>query len=274
MPIRTKLLFSFLLLTILILVQFVVSYYFSQKEYELVQQIIREHDISNQLSGLAQAAQKIRRYEKEYFIYVQNEEKRDKYFESFQKTRQEINRFIALLKKKYPSANQGRQQRILAEWSEITEFYASGFEKVHEQVLSGEISGIIEANAAIKDAKNRFRVVLSGSRDEINQQLKRAKSEANQVYQYLDRSSLIFTVVTDVSILIGLFISFQVPRSIARPIKELTEISDNISKGRMNKPVKVSGSREIEELAKSIERLRVATQGLLKRLQMVKKTAG
>lgn len=258
----------------LILVQFVISYYFSQKEYELVQQIIREHDISNQLSGLAQAAQKIRRYEKEYFIYVQNEERRTEYFEAFQKTRQEINRFIGLLKRKYSVANQGRQQELIAEWAEATEFYAAGFERVHERVLNGEITGVIEANAAIKDAKNRFRIVLSGSRDAIDQQLRRAKSEADEVYQYQDRSSLICTVVTNISIVIGLFISYMVPKSIARPIRELTEMSDNISKGRMNKAVKVTGSREIEELAKSIERLRVAAQGLLRRLQMVKRSAG
>lgn len=273
MAIRTKLLLSFLLLTILLVMQFFVSHHFSVKEDQLVRQIIEEHNISHQLSGLVQAAQKIRRYEKEYFIYVQNPQKRDEYYRDFQITRQEIDATLVGLKIAHARSKHAGQQGRVAEWAAATEYYAEGFEQVHQKVLNGDIVNTFQANAAIKDAKNRFRVVLSGSHEAINEQLARARAEAEQIFDYGEQSSLIFTIVTDVSILIGLFISFRVPKTITRPMTELATIAEGISRGRINKPVKMSGSREIVELAESIERLRVAAQGLLTRLKAARKTA-
>ena len=78
---------------------------------------------------------------------------------------------------------------------------------------------------------------------------------------------MIFIVVATTSVIVALIMAFQVPASIARPLKQLTDIANRISKGEVDQHIKISGSHEIVTLAKSIERLQVATLGLLRRLQ-------
>ena len=274
MPIRTKLFLSFLLLTILILVQFFIRYQFTTKESRLVRQMVAEHQISNLLSELAEAAQKIRRFEKEYFIYVQNAEKRSTYYQEFQQAKREILDHLQVLRNIYSASNNLKQLSELAVWQQAAQLYTEAFETVHQDVLAGNITGVIQANAAIREGKNRFRVLLAGARRSVNEQLLRAQQEADQIDVYRQRSTLIFTLVTAASLVIGLFIAFSVPGSIARPMRRLSEIADGISRGRIKDSVNVKGSREIEDLARSIERLRVATQGLLMRLKAARNAGG
>jgi len=271
MQIRTRLLVSFLLLTVLIVLQFVFSSYVAQQQDALVRQMVHEHEISNRLSGLALAAQKIRRYEKEYFIYVADEARRSHYFSEFQSARSEIDSYLRALRMIYSvAANEVERQRVGA-WQDAADFYADQFDNIHRDVNTGKITTPFAANAAIAEGKNRFRQVLTDSHAAIDQQLELARANSDAIFAYKADSSMLFVLLSAISVLFGLFISFQVPRSICKPVRELTELADGISKGRINVPVKVTGSREIEELSKSIERLRVAVRGLLLRVQRPKK---
>lgn len=270
MPIRTRLLVSFLLLTVLIVLQYLYSSYAARQQDELVRQMVHEHEISNRLSGLAQAAQKIRRFEKEYFIYVADADKRAHYFAEFQSARQEIEGFLASLRVIGATGSNDSELQQLRAWQAATAFYVAEFEKVDRQVSSKRISSVAAANAAIADGKNRFRSVLTGTGEAIDQQLLQARANAERIFAYKENSSTLFTLLSTISVLLGLIISFQVPKSICNPVRRLTELADGISKGRINVPVKVTGNREIEELSKSIERLRVAVRGLLLRVQRPK----
>lgn len=270
MSIRSKLLFSFLFMTLLIVILFATRHFFSIKEDSLIREIVLEHEISTHLSGLSTAAQKIRRYEKEYFIYVQNPEKRNKYASEFSEALEEINNHITELKTVYTRSNKNTALTILSEWKNATDYYANGFDTLNKQVQNNEIKGVLEANNAIQNYKNRFRVVLSGTTESIQNQYELATFKAERIKRYQDTSSLIFAVIAAISVLVALVMSFLVPAGIVKPLKQLTDIANGISKGKVNDSVEVKGSIEIEDLAKSIRRLQSATLGLLKRLQTAK----
>ena len=270
MSIRSKLLFSFLSITLLILILFAVRQFFSVKEADLVKEIVLDHEISAQLSGLSSAAQKIRRYEKEYFIYVQTPKKRNKYAGEFADASSEISQYISRLKSIYSQTGKRNALAKLLEWERATNFYTTGFSKLNRQVQDGKIKGVIEANQAIQEYKNAFRVVLSGTAAEIKNQYQLATLKAQRIQQYQDTSSLVFIVIGILSLAVALIMSYQVPAGIVKPLKRLTDIANGISKGKVNESVDVRGSIEIEDLAKSINRLQAATVGLLKRVQAAK----
>jgi methyl-accepting chemotaxis protein len=270
MQIRTRLLVSFLLLTMLIVLQFVFSSYVTQQQDSLVRQMVHEHEISHRLSGLASAAQKIRRYEKEYFIYVADENRRSHYFSEFQSAKSEIEGYLRGLRMIYTVDANDTELSRLGAWQDATAFYADRFENIHRDVSAGKITSSFAANTAIAEGKNRFRQVLTESHAAIDQQLVDARANSDMIFAYKADSSTLFALISAISVLFGLFISFQVPRSICKPVRELTELADGISKGRINVPVKITGSREIEDLSKSIERLRIAVRGLLLRVQRPK----
>lgn len=272
MSIRSKLLFSFLLVASMIVAMFAVRQYFSIKEGELIREIVLEHEISTQLSGLSTSAQKIRRYEKEYFIYVGDPEKRQKYAGEFSEARAEINQYVSRLKTIYTSSNKKDALKALSQWEDAIRYYSDGFEVLNQRVISGEINGVLEANKAIQEYKNRFRIVLSGSTESIHENYRIATEKAERIKQYQDASSFIFGAISALSVLVALLMSFMVPASIVKPLKQLTSIAEGISKGKMGNVDEVKGSVEIENLAKSIKRLQIATLGLLKRLQAGRKS--
>lgn len=270
MHIRLKLLLSFLFLTLLILSQYILSQYYNSQQARLVQRMIQEHDISRQLGGLAQAAQSIRRYEKEYFIYIHDADRRENYYEEFNRARVRIENYLSHLLTAYAVMGDQLQTEQISVWQEATKIYTEGFETINRQVISGEIDSTFAANDAVRDFKNKFRVLLDGVGQAIERQLVIAESEAAEIYRGQQESGLIFSLFTICSVLLGLYISFKVPLSITRPITELTRIADGISRGKIREKVDAVGSPEIRELGHSIERLRVATQGLLKRLQVLR----
>ena len=272
MSIRAKLFSSFLFISLMILVLFVVRQYYSIKEAELVREIVLDHRISSQLAGLSSASQKIRRFEKEFFIYINNPEQRDKYAVEFNETNEEIKQFFEQLISIYPTYKYDTSSIALAEWAEARKYYADGFNALVERVKNGEISEVIDANNAIQDYKNRFRVVLAGTDNAIKQQYLLASEKADLIKQYQIDSSTIFIAISTLSFLIALCMSFLVPASIIKPLKQLTDIANGISKGQVKAATDVKGSIEIENLSKSIRRLQLATLGLLKRLQTAKRT--
>ena len=267
MSIRARLFVSFLTISAMILTLFVVRQYFSLKEAELVRELVVDHEISVQLAGLSAAAQKIRRYEKEYFIYVQNPGKRANYAGEFADANDEIEGYLKLLQGIYSAHGRLGELAKLQAWQDATRIYAGGFERIADAVEGGQITGVLEANAAIQEYKNEFRVVLSGTEESIRTQydLAAAKSDRISAYQYT--ATLVFTIVAILSLALSLFMSIQVPASIVKPLKKMTLVANAISKGQLNDAVDIRGSAEIEDLAGSIKRLQTATLGLLKRLQ-------
>ena len=270
MSIRAKLFISFLTISALIMTLFVVRQYFSVKEAELVRELVVDHEISAQLSGLSTAAQKIRRYEKEYFIYVQNPKKRAKYAGEFADAKNEIEIHIRRLQGIYSANQRNGELGKLQVWQDATRFYAGGFELITRAVESGKITGVIQANTAIQKYKNEFRVVLSGAEESIRNQYQLATAKSGLISDYQYTAALVFMVIAVFSLGLSLFMSFQVPASVVKPLKKMTMVADAISKGQLNDSVDIKGSAEIEDLASSIKRLQTATLGLLKRLQNVR----
>lgn len=273
MSIRTKLLYSFLLLTLLLVIHFISSFYLSQREHDLVKEMVVEQNISHQLSRLSIVAQKIRRYEKEYFIYVQSPSKRNQYYKEFSEAKVEINNVLSGLKRTYSKNEKNAELNQLVAWEISTLAYTDGFNKVHLDVVDGLITDVIQANTAIKKSKNKFRSVLSGSSNAIEDSFRRARLKADLIREFSKTSLLVSMVITIFSVVIGLVIAFQVPASITRPLQELSEVVTSISKGELNEKVDVKGSPEIVDISKSIGRLQKATLGLLKKSQHVQRDA-
>jgi methyl-accepting chemotaxis protein len=73
-----------------------------------------------------------------------------------------------------------------------------------------------------------------------------------------------------VGVFFALILIIFVPERINSQILKLEQAVSNISKGALNSPVPKVHSPELASLAKSIERMRITTRGLLQRLQTKK----
>ncbi len=267
MSIRRKLFYSFPLLSLFFVIQFGISFYFSQQQQLLVKSMEDEHGISSQLSKLAITAQKIRRFEKEYFIYVDNPVRRQQYYTEFTQARQLISQLLGNLKLTFKRIGRQHLKSRMVAWDLATAAYVSKMDEIHNLVLAGKITRIVDANNAIKSAKNKFRAVLEGSKQAIEDSYRLTREKAQRVRELQNTSLKFSALMLLISVLAGLVVAVVVPDSIARPLRELTEAAQRISKGRINEPVQVDGSAEIADLSRSLQRLQNATFNLIKRAQ-------
>jgi HAMP domain-containing protein len=64
----------------------------------------------------------------------------------------------------------------------------------------------------------------------------------------------------------GTILSFFLARSLVRPIQQLTDIAGTISLGNLDTPVNIESRDEIEDLARSLERMRASLRAAMVRL--------
>ncbi|MDH3672670.1 MAG: hypothetical protein OES46_16185 [Gammaproteobacteria bacterium] len=263
--VRNKLTIVFSLLIAFLFGQFGLVYYFSINNASLINEAIEAHDASNTLTRLAVEGQKLRRYEKEYFIYADNPQKREKYSSEWHESYAKLKEGLALLLSHKSTWSESDKAKART-WDDSLNAYANGFHKVDAAVTSGLIQGTLNANKAIQDAKNEFRVFLKGTAAETDIKLRQARDHSEQVQDNVANIQVFLIGLSFVGLLIGAVILFTIPGTIARPITELTESVVDISKGNIIRPVPVRGSHEVKGLAESVERLRVAMKGLMARM--------
>jgi methyl-accepting chemotaxis protein len=265
LSVRNKLTIVFSVLIAILFAQFALVYYFSGKSALLINQAIDANDASNAVGRLAIEGQKLRRYEKEYFIYADNPKKREKYSSEWQESYAKLKEGLALLLSHESSWSESDKAKADT-WDDSLNAYASGFHKVEAAVTGGIIQGTLDANKAIQDAKNQFRVFLKGTAAEVETKLGEARHASTQLQDNFANVQKLLIGLSFTGLLIGAVILFTIPGSIARPITELTESVTDISKGNITRPVSVRGSHEVKALAESVERLRVAVKGLMTRM--------
>jgi methyl-accepting chemotaxis protein len=265
LSVRNKLTIVFSLLIAILFAQFGLVYHFSNKSALLIDQAINAHHASDAVSRLAIEGQKLRRFEKEYFIYADNPKKREKYSSEWHDSYAKLKEGLALLlsrESRWSASDKAKAET----WDDSLNAYASGFHKVEAAVISGFIQGTLDSNKAIQEAKNKFRVFLKGTASEVEAKLRQARQASTQLQNNFATVQTVLIVLSFTGLLIGAIILFTVPGSIAGPITELTESVTDISKGNITRPVSVRGSHEVKALAESVERLRVAVKGLMTRM--------
>lgn len=265
LSVRNKLTIVFSLLIAILFAQFGLVYYFSGKSALLIEQAIDAHDASNAVGRLAIEGQKLRRYEKEYFIYADNPQRREKYSSEWHESYTKLKEELALLLSHKSSWSESAKAKAET-WDDSLNAYANGFHKVESAVTNGFIQGTLDSNKAIQEAKDQFRVFLDGTAAEVDSKLRQARDVSTQLQENFATVQNVLIVLSFTGLLIGAVILFTVPGSIARPITELTESVTDISKGNITRPVAVRGTHEVKALAESVERLRVAIKGLMTRM--------
>ena len=256
---------------------------------------------SSQLGELAVLAQQIRRYEKEYFVYVTNKERRDGYTKEWEATSDKINKLMATMRannnKEFSDIELGK----IKNWTGAADFYGSEMRKIFSTVSAQAVAAAsvpvaavelkpnatpagkppavaapapvatlspIEVNVMIAAGKDRFsgeliKGVTEMLKDKTTQTLALDELAAEGFAKML--TSVLLTVAVGVLIALGLM--FTLPKSVTTPLAALTDTVEAISKGNLDTKVDSGGIAEFEGLSKALERLRIGQQALVARMR-------
>ena len=245
---------------------------------------------SSELSQLAVLAQQVRRYEKEYFVYVGNEEKRNGYVKEWTDTSDKITNLLNTMSANKGAAFAKSDLTAIANWTSASEFYKSEMLKIFTTVRTAAAAipaaepaatatkavttaahsmlTPVQVNDMIKDGKNRFSDVLikgvsamSAEKTKVTLALSDA---ANSSFDKLLQGVLLTVAV---GVLLSIFLMLTLPKAVTSPLATLTESVDNISKGNLDIKVNASGIKEFDGISIALERMRLGQQALVARMR-------
>ena len=257
------------------------------------------------LAELSTLAQQIRRYEKEYFIYVDNPEKRAQYQKEWTGTMEKISTLLSRMRANTDSALNGDDVTQVEKWTGASAFYAAEMTKVFAEVnaradkIQQETAQAqalaAEAAANSKSAKTKeVTPPVSSTRmlmpDEANDLIKAGKDRFSadlikgvaETFTQKSQATLALTTVTNegfnkmiygvmatvlIGIAIGVYLLISLPKSVSEPIQTLTEMVDALSRGESAKPVASIKVQEFKNLSAAVERMRIAQELMLQRLK-------
>lgn len=302
---KNRLVATLSLLIVFFLVQAVVTWYFVSLTKEgLTQSTTKNALVSDQLGDLAVRAQQIRRYEKEYFVYVGNAERRDGYEKDWQDTYAKISSSLTKLKANTDQAFTSSDLQQVDKWTAAAKFYELEMKNVfaaakNQAALVTEKTNAAQAAAAlaatqkgkktaqaaaeplpvmfaptevndmIKAGKDRFsndliKGVDTMIKSKVNSTMALAQ-EANDTFQ-----NLLIVILTTViaGVLVAAAMMVYLPKAITQPINDLSADVDRLSLGEaIDTPFAEPSVVEFKTLGNAIERLRTAQQMLVTRLR-------
>jgi HAMP domain-containing protein len=303
--IRSRLVAGLGLIIVFFLVQMALVWWGQDTARRDVVDATRKNTIaSSQLSELAVMAQQVRRYEKEYFVYVGNKERRETYTKEWGGTADKIAKQLQSMRSNKDGAFTADDLGKVGNWEAASDFYGSEMRKIFATVTDQSTKvdaaavasasataaagvpakGIVkvleaapapavmlspvEVNGMITAGKDRFSgVLIKGVAEMTSEKTKQTLALADVANDGFNKLLYAVMATVAVGVLIALILMFTLPGAVTSPLAILTASVDNISKGSLNAKVEAGGIVEFEGLAKALERMRLGQQALVARMR-------
>jgi HAMP domain-containing protein len=266
LTIRKKLHLGFGLILAFMLGQTVVTFLsISQSEALVTQAIDKDFNASVEIAAIGIEAQKLRRFEKEYLIYVGSPSAREKYYAEWKSAHDQIKTKVDAIVDNRDGKWSPEDVVKARDWRSSLQAYFDGFATVVRSVNGGQITSTLQGNDAVREAKDAFRVLVDGAAQGYVQKFQQAHKSGENIS---NRFRLV-NIVLGISALAGIGLVavalMVLPASVSHPIEVLTRSAHEMSTGKLDHPVAIEGSPEFKDLADTLERMRISMQMLIER---------
>jgi methyl-accepting chemotaxis protein len=216
----------------------------------------RAVNTGTELSALAVDAQKIRRYEKEYFIYVQDPTSRTKYLEEFDATAHRISETLTRMVINRAGNYSAPEIDRFRQWQQAADFYFAEFRSISVAASRGQIVDSVTANAAIKTGKDRFAVVLEQVNKEVEQRKARVAEGRTQIMGDVQKAAFAMFFM----VLLGLFLCIwqfqQLYGVITAPLERIVDAAEELAAGRVPGRLDKESASEFSRIITALETVR------------------
>lgn len=300
--IRSRLVFGLGLIITFFLVQAALVWYSQATAKSEVVDTARKNTLaSSQLTELAVLAQQVRRYEKEYFVYVGNEERRNNYIKEWTGTSDKIAKLLATMRTNADGAFSGDDTGKMLNWQSAADFYSAEMKKIFAAV-NDQATKVAQAGASAASPAPASKITVKTSADaapapvamfaptEVNTMITAGKDrlsgvlikETAQMSAEKTKQTLALAEVAAggfnqvfagvmltvaVGIVIALVLMSTLPKAVTLPLENLTAAVEELSKGRLDKKVDAGNVAEFAGLATALERMRIGQQALVARMR-------
>jgi HAMP domain-containing protein len=299
--IRSRLIAGLGLIIVFFLLQAALVWWGQASAKRDVVDITRKNTIAaSQLSELAVLAQQIRRYEKEYFVYVGNAERRATYTKEWGDTADKIAKRLQTMRSNTDLAFNEADMGKVGNWISASDFYGSEMRKIFGTVTdqAAKVAAVaaaplapvpvvkgaapvaapseavvamlspVEVNGMINAGKDRFSgVLIKGVAEMAAEKTKQTLALSAVAEEGFNQLLVAVLVTVAIGILIAMALMFTLPKAVTGPLETLTASVDSMSKGNLDAKVDSGGIAEFEGLSKALERMRLGQQALVARMR-------
>jgi HAMP domain-containing protein len=255
--IKTKLYRGVLFVAILLLTLSVGALWMAREfSNDALLLINRAVNAGTELSSLAVDAQKIRRFEKEYFIYVQDAKLRTKYLEEFDATAHRISETLTRMIINRGGNYSNLELERFRQWQQAADFYFAEFRAIASAASRGQIADSLAANSAIKTGKDRFAVVLDQVNKEVEQRKTQVAEGRSQIMGDVQKAAFgMFFMV-----LLGIFFCIwqfqQLYGVITAPLERIVDAAEELAAGRVPGRLEKETASEFSRIVVALETVR------------------
>ncbi len=296
--IQRKLMLALVPVAIFFVLQGLLVWFMGGQTTDNVSNTVRKNTTASaQLGELSVLAQQIRRYEKEYFVYVADQKKRDGYIKDWAGTAEKINKALTNMMANSDKAYSAQETVEIGKWKDSADFYGAEMKKIFsavgfrsDQLEKAPVAPSVSdasakkspaaqgAEAVVMYTPVEANVMITAGKDRLAAELIRgaaamskAKSEqtlalpaiAEKGFQNLLIGAL---VTVALGVLLTVYVIYTLPAAIKAPVQALTASVDAISKGNVGNPAASVGVQEFTTLEQGIERLRQSQKLMLERM--------
>ncbi len=302
--IKSRLANGLMLIVLFFLVQAALVWYATSNAKSTVVDSTRRNTVAtSELGSLAVLAQQIRRYEKEYFVYIGNKDKRDSYEREWQGAMSKIEATLAKMKTGSDGAFNAKDLEQVAVWEAAAAFYGSEMERIFiavdqrskavqaEQKASADASASArtvakatasaapervapaeyrstEVNDMIKAGKDRFSAdLIKGIATMDKAKTGETLALAKVAEKMFDQVLIGVLITVAIGVVVALALSVSLPRAVSRTIASLSSAAEKMSKGNLKEAYDSGGVTEFDTLAQALNRMRLGQEAMMERLQ-------
>ena len=298
--IQKKLMFGLVPVVVFFLLQAAVVWFIGGRTTSEVGETVRQNTVASaKLSELAVFAQQVRRYEKEYFVYIDNPERRQGYIKEWTGTFDKIDASLSTMVANADKAFSISDLEAVRKWKDAAGFYGSEMKKIFVTVdtrsaavstakaaalanealpkkltsLPADAAAVpvmytpVEVNGMIGPGKDRLSADLIAGVNKLSktktEQTLRLPQVARDGFNQLLYGAVALALVGAV---IALVVLLRLPAAIKAPISALSSAVEAISKGQVAKAAASVKVLEFQSLEQGIERLRQSQKIMLERM--------
>ncbi|KAA0014759.1 HAMP domain-containing protein [Billgrantia pellis] len=191
----------------------------------------------------------LRRYEKDAFINISDQEKREAYYDKWHSTHGRLGEVLLNGSSLTESEN---IRALYTEAGNALNSYADGFNSVYDNIQIGRLSDTTSANNAFSEYKQEI-YHLEEMAEQIEQAVLSRVEAANQdisnQYQFASKSLVTFSAI---SLLLAVFLAYAITRSIVNPLQRAVGVAQRVADGDLTSKVVIKGSDEISLLLSTL----------------------
>jgi len=200
-----------------------------------------------QVNGL-----QLRRYEKDSFLNIGDQQKSADYSEKWKKEHEELNAHLNTLEQ---AAVLPADKEVVRGIRTDLSTYTIGFQSVVQQIAEKSVKTPADANAAMAPFKDDIRRMDTALEEFAAKNIERMNSKEKVVVDSAARTRTTMWAVFIAGILVVLFMTVAVTRSITRPILEVVTIAEKLAEGESDLQITSASGDETGMLLGAMKRM-------------------